>query len=51
VTQVLEGWRIEDEDAAAQGSPVSLPQYAPGSWGPAAAEELLRRDGRYWRNI
>ena len=23
--------------------------YAPGSWGPAAADELLARDGRTWR--
>jgi glucose-6-phosphate 1-dehydrogenase len=23
--------------------------YAPGSWGPAAADELLARDGRVWR--
>ncbi|MGO1522135.1 MAG: glucose-6-phosphate dehydrogenase [Nesterenkonia sp.] len=23
--------------------------YAPGSWGPEAAHELLRRDGRQWR--
>ncbi|MBD1541434.1 hypothetical protein G9E11_04025, partial [Arthrobacter sp. IA7] len=23
--------------------------YAPGSWGPASADELLARDGRTWR--
>ncbi|MFC0580955.1 glucose-6-phosphate dehydrogenase [Micrococcoides hystricis] len=31
----------------------SLPEqpepYAPGSWGPASADELLARDGRMWR--
>ena len=26
-----------------------FPNYAPASWGPAAADELLRRDGREWR--
>jgi glucose-6-phosphate 1-dehydrogenase len=50
VTQVLDGWRMEDEQAAADGSPTRLPQYEPGSWGPAAADDLLRRDGRYWRD-
>jgi glucose-6-phosphate 1-dehydrogenase len=24
--------------------------YAPGSWGPAAADEMLRRSGRVWKN-
>ena len=23
--------------------------YAPGSWGPASAHEMLERDGRAWR--
>ena len=27
----------------------SFPDYAAGTWGPAAAEELMRRDGRGWR--
>ncbi|BDZ38083.1 glucose-6-phosphate dehydrogenase [Microbacterium suwonense] len=26
-----------------------LEQYAPGSWGPASADDLLARDGRVWR--
>ena len=26
-----------------------FPNYAAGSWGPAAADELLARDGREWR--
>ncbi|MGB5473780.1 MAG: glucose-6-phosphate dehydrogenase [Gammaproteobacteria bacterium] len=29
--------------------PRDFPNYAAGSWGPVAAEELLRRDGRAWR--
>ncbi len=28
-----------------------FPNYAAGSWGPKAAGELLRRDGRRWRRI
>ncbi|HEX5858053.1 MAG TPA: glucose-6-phosphate dehydrogenase [Microbacterium sp.] len=32
---------------AEQGGP--LEQYAPGSWGPDSADELLARDGRVWR--
>ena len=27
----------------------SFPNYAAGSWGPAEAEEMMRRDGRVWR--
>jgi glucose-6-phosphate 1-dehydrogenase len=28
-----------------------FPNYASGSWGPAAADALLAKDGRAWRNI
>jgi glucose-6-phosphate 1-dehydrogenase len=28
-----------------------FPNYASGSWGPVAAESLLTRDGRSWRNL
>lgn len=43
-------WKILDpveEYWAAVGGPVD--QYAPGSWGPASADDLLARDGRVWR--
>jgi glucose-6-phosphate 1-dehydrogenase len=30
--------------------PRDFPNYAAGSWGPEAATELLRRDGREWRD-
>jgi glucose-6-phosphate 1-dehydrogenase len=30
--------------------PRDFPNYAAGSWGPEAANELLRRDGREWRD-
>lgn len=43
-------WRILDpveEYWASLDEPVE--QYAPGSWGPESADELLARDGRVWR--
>jgi hypothetical protein len=30
--------------------PRDFPNYAAGSWGPDQAHELLRRDGREWRD-
>lgn len=42
-------WRILDpieEFWATQGRPE---QYAPGTWGPQSADDLLARDGRVWR--
>jgi glucose-6-phosphate 1-dehydrogenase len=50
VTALLDGWKMQEEAAAKRGAPLRLPQYRPGSWGPTAADELLKRDGRYWRN-
>jgi len=31
--------------------PRGFPNYTPGTWGPAAADELLARDGREWQQI
>ncbi|MCL6480969.1 MAG: glucose-6-phosphate dehydrogenase [Firmicutes bacterium] len=45
-------WALLDpvlQDWAEAPAP-EFPNYAAGSWGPPAAEELLARDGRYWRN-
>jgi glucose-6-phosphate 1-dehydrogenase len=41
ITPVLETWR-------ARGEAGEIHPYAPGSWGPAAADQLLARDGRQW---
>jgi len=38
-------------DAWAAQPPTDFPNYAAGSAGPAAADEMLRRDGRAWREI
>ncbi|HWR07255.1 glucose-6-phosphate dehydrogenase [Sporomusa sp.] len=40
LTPVLEAWQ--------QFTP-EIPQYAPGSWGPPEADQLLERDQRRWR--
>jgi glucose-6-phosphate 1-dehydrogenase len=42
ITPLLEAWR-DSPDA------LRLEPYTAGSWGPVAADELLRRDGRRWR--
>ena len=31
--------------------PVEFPNYDPGSWGPAACDDLPRREGRAWRSL
>ena len=31
--------------------PSNFPNYAAGTWGPKEADELLKRDGRQWRQI
>jgi glucose-6-phosphate 1-dehydrogenase len=40
VDAIVAGWRRDRP---------GFPNYAAGTWGPAAAEELLHRDGREWR--
>ncbi|MBX3052185.1 MAG: glucose-6-phosphate dehydrogenase [Caldilineaceae bacterium] len=49
VTRVLEGWQMQEEQAQAQGVPLRLPTYEAGTWGPAAAEELLGQEDQNWR--
>ena len=51
--EVEEAWSIVDPcvDAWASGPPPDFPNYDAGTWGPAAADELLARDGRRWRRI
>jgi glucose-6-phosphate 1-dehydrogenase len=43
-------WRFIDSLRAGWESSDAPPliTYAPGSWGPAASDELLGRDGRWW---
>jgi glucose-6-phosphate 1-dehydrogenase len=43
LTPVLDYWTAEKS--------VDFPNYASGTWGPKAAEDLLARDGYHWRLI
>jgi glucose-6-phosphate 1-dehydrogenase len=45
------GWRVVDPILDAwKATPASdFPNYAGGSWGPSAADDLLKRDGHKWR--
>ena len=47
------GWQAVQPilDAWANNPPRDFPNYAAGSDGPAAADELLARDGRAWRPL
>jgi glucose-6-phosphate 1-dehydrogenase len=51
--QVEAAWAVVEPvlDAWKQKPAETLPNYAPGSAGPASADELLKRDGRAWRAI
>ncbi|MDO5628624.1 MAG: glucose-6-phosphate dehydrogenase [Mobilicoccus sp.] len=48
--EVEESWRILDPVTAAWARSEHKPEpYEAGTWGPASADDLLRRDGREWR--
>jgi glucose-6-phosphate 1-dehydrogenase len=48
--EVEEQWALVDSMVAPwKRDRPNFPNYAAGTWGPAAAEQLLRRDGRSWR--
>jgi glucose-6-phosphate 1-dehydrogenase len=48
--QVEAGWAVVEpiQKAWSESSAPEFPNYDSGSWGPAEADELLRRDGREW---
>ena len=43
ITPILDAW--------SKAPPSELPGYPSGTWGPAAATELIERDGRSWRRL
>jgi glucose-6-phosphate 1-dehydrogenase len=43
ITPILEAWAKEPAP--------EFPSYAAGTWGPAAATQLIERDGRSWRRL
>ena len=47
------GWATVEPILEYWGShrPENFPNYAPGSQGPKAGDDLLTRDGRAWRTI
>ena len=47
------GWRVVNPvlDVWKALPPRRFPNYTAGSWGPAAADELMERDQRQWRTI
>jgi glucose-6-phosphate 1-dehydrogenase len=50
IDEVLEQWSLVDAVVAAWRRDLpSFPNYPAGNWGPTAADELLARDGRSWR--
>jgi glucose-6-phosphate 1-dehydrogenase len=49
VTRVLDGWKMQEEQAQSGGVPLRLPAYEAGTWGPAAAEHLLGLEDQRWR--
>ena len=51
--EVEKAWAIVNPiiDAWADAPAPDFPNYAAGSWGPAASDEMLERDGRRWRRI
>jgi len=51
--QVEEGWQILMPvlEVRTNTRPRNFPNYAAGSWGPKAADELLAREGHEWRPI
>lgn len=48
VTNVLEGWAIQEEILRRRGKTLPLPQYPAGTWGPIESDDLLAQNGHYW---
>jgi len=43
IMPIMEGWKASP--------PKDFPNYEAGTWGPAAADNLMARDGRSWRRL
>jgi glucose-6-phosphate 1-dehydrogenase len=49
--EIEEQWALVDAVVSFwQRERISFPNYAAGTWGPSASDELVRRDGRSWRS-
>jgi len=48
ITQVLDGWRMQEEQSRNGRKPYRLPHYPAGTWGPKEADVLLEKEGQHW---
>lgn len=48
ITQVLDGWRMQEELSENGRKPFRLPHYPAGTWGPKEADTLLEKEGQHW---
>ena len=48
--EVEGSWRMCQPLLESQALPASIETYTPGTWGPPAADAVLKRDGRHWHN-
>jgi glucose-6-phosphate 1-dehydrogenase len=49
--EIEEQWALVDAIVSFwQRERISFPNYPAGTWGPAASDELIQRDGRSWRS-
>jgi glucose-6-phosphate 1-dehydrogenase len=49
--EIEEQWALVDAIIAPwKRERISFPNYAAGTWGPSASDELIQRDGRSWRS-
>ena len=48
ITQVLDGWRMQEELSENGRRPFRLPHYPAGTWGPKEADTLLEKEGQHW---
>lgn len=48
ITQVLDGWRMQEEQSRNGRKPYRLPHYPAGTWGPMEADVLLEKEGQHW---
>ena len=48
ITQVLDGWQMQEEQSSNGSQPFRLPKYPAGTWGPKEADGLLEKEGQQW---
>ncbi len=48
ISQVLDGWQMQEEQSSNGSQPFRLPKYPAGTWGPKEADGLLEKEGQHW---